>query len=147
VQPWRLVCASSSFSHPEKRQQREALIGSNPRAAKRDGVTMRQRAVRASERTVSFAGGRDLAVDAVIWATGFSLDHVWIDLPVADNGSIRHRRGISDVPRLYCLGLPWRQTRGSALLGWVKDDARFLADHIGAGSPQGRMDPRLAGVR
>jgi putative flavoprotein involved in K+ transport len=31
---------------------------------------------------------------------------------------------------LYFLGLTWQHTRGSALLGWVKDDAQFLADRI-----------------
>ena len=28
---------------------------------------------------------------------------------------------------LYFLGLSWQHTRGSALLGWVKDDAEFIA--------------------
>ena len=43
-------------------------------------------------------------------------------------GSVRHRRGVTDVPGLYFLGLSWQYTRGSALLGWVKDDAEFIAD-------------------
>jgi putative flavoprotein involved in K+ transport len=34
------------------------------------------------------------------------------------------------VPGLYFLGLPWQHTRGSALLGWVKDDARHIASEI-----------------
>jgi putative flavoprotein involved in K+ transport len=41
-----------------------------------------------------------------------------------------HRRGVTDVRGLYFLGLPWQHTRGSALLGWVKDDAEFIADAI-----------------
>ena len=36
------------------------------------------------------------------------------------------------APRLYFLGLLWQHTRGSALLGWVKDDAQFIAQHIDA---------------
>jgi putative flavoprotein involved in K+ transport len=28
--------------------------------------------------------------------------------------------------------MPWQHTRGSALLGWVGDDAEYLAAHIGA---------------
>ena len=39
---------------------------------------------------------------------------------------------MTEVPGLYFLGLPWQHTRGSALLGWVKDDARYLAGRIGA---------------
>jgi putative flavoprotein involved in K+ transport len=31
---------------------------------------------------------------------------------------------------LYLPGLSWRHTRGSALLGFVQDDAAFLADRI-----------------
>jgi putative flavoprotein involved in K+ transport len=26
--------------------------------------------------------------------------------------------------------MPWQHTRGSALLGWVKDDAEHIADQI-----------------
>ena len=39
---------------------------------------------------------------------------------------------MTDVPGLYFLGLSWQHTRGSALLGWVKDDAEFIADQIDA---------------
>jgi hypothetical protein len=31
---------------------------------------------------------------------------------------------------LNFLGMPWQHTRGSALLGWVKDDAQHIADRI-----------------
>ena len=41
-----------------------------------------------------------------------------------------HRRGVTAVPGLYFLGLPWQHTRGSALLGWVKDDAEYIAGQI-----------------
>ena len=34
------------------------------------------------------------------------------------------------MPGLYFLGLYWQHTRGSALLGWVKDDAEYLATQI-----------------
>ena len=49
-------------------------------------------------------------------------------------GRVRHRRGVTDVPGLYFLGLSWQYTRGSALLGWVKDDAEFIAAQIAAGA-------------
>lgn len=77
------------------------------------------------------ADGSELEVGAVVWATGFRPDHSWIRLPVADaNGRLRHRRGVTDVPGLYFLGLSWQHTRGSALLGWVQDDAAFIAERI-----------------
>jgi putative flavoprotein involved in K+ transport len=43
-----------------------------------------------------------------------------------------HHRGVTCSPGLYFLGLTWQYTRGSALLGWVKDDAEFLAGRIAA---------------
>jgi putative flavoprotein involved in K+ transport len=43
-----------------------------------------------------------------------------------------HRRGVTATPGLYFLGLTWQHTRGSALLGWVKDDAEFIAARIAA---------------
>ena len=121
----------------QKLSRRDTLIGSSPRALRRAGVQMKPRVSDASGRTVSFADGSDLSVDAVIWATGFGLDHSWIQLPVAtDDGTVRHRRGVTEIPGLYFLGLPWQHTRGSALLGWVKDDAEYLAARIGEHSSQ-----------
>ena len=43
---------------------------------------------------------------------------------------------MTDSAGLYFLGLPWQYTRGSALLGWVKDDAEYLAEQIAAVGPQ-----------
>jgi putative flavoprotein involved in K+ transport len=117
-------------------RNRDTLIGSSPREVKRYGVDLRPRAVEASGRTVGFADGSRLDVDAVIWATGYRPDYSWIDLPVLDEqGRLRHRRGVTDVPGLYFLGLSWQHTRGSALLGWVKDDAEFVAGKIGRMTP------------
>jgi putative flavoprotein involved in K+ transport len=67
----------------------------------------------------------------VIWATGFTLDHSLVEAPVFDDaGRVMHRRGVTSAPGLYFLGLPWQHTRGSALLGWVKDDAAFIAQRV-----------------
>jgi putative flavoprotein involved in K+ transport len=82
---------------------------------------------------VTFEDGSEVGVDAVIWATGYRSEHGWINLPVFDqNGGVLHRRGVTDVPGLFLLGLTWQHTRGSALLGWVKDDAEFISERIAA---------------
>ena len=47
-----------------------------------------------------------------------------------DQGRILHTRGVTPSPGLYMLGLTWQHTRGSALLGWVGNDAAFLAGRI-----------------
>ena len=113
-------------------QHRDTLIGSSPRELRRRyGVGMKPRAVEASGRTIGFADGSSLDVDAVIWATGYRSDYSWIELPVLDpQGRLRHRRGVADGPGLYFLGLSWQHTRGSALLGWVEDDAEYVAEQI-----------------
>src|SRR5919202_1387487 len=115
-------------------QGRDTLIGSSPRELQRRfGVRLKTRAVGACGRTVRFADGTALDVDAVIWATGYRPDHAWIDLDITDeDGRLRHRRGVTDIPGLYFLGLSWQHTRGSALLGWVKDAAEFIAARIAA---------------
>lgn len=116
-------------------QHRDTIIGSSLRQMRRCGVEVRRRAVGASGRTVRFADGSALDVDAVIWATGYRSEYSWVTPPVADpDGHVRHRRGVTEVPGLYFLGLPWQHTRGSALLGWVKDDAEFIATQIAAES-------------
>lgn len=113
---------------------RETLIGSSSRKlGRRYGVELKPRVVDVEGRTVRFEDGTEQKVDAVIWATGYRPDYSWIDLPVFDpDGRLRHRRGVTDVPGLYFLGLTWQHTRGSALIGWVKDDAEFIAEQIAA---------------
>jgi putative flavoprotein involved in K+ transport len=120
----------------QRLKDRETLIGSSPRAARKQGIRIRARATAADGATVTFADGSHLRVDAVVWATGFRLDHSLVELPVFDqDGRIRHERGVTEVPGLYFLGLPWQHTRGSALLGWIKDDAEYLARRISAMPP------------
>ena len=98
---------------------------------KRYGVELKPRLVDAEGRRVRFDDGSELEVDAVIWATGYRPDYSWIKLPIFDeDGRLRHRRGVTDVPGLYFLGLTWQYTRGSALIGFVKDDAEFIAEQI-----------------
>jgi FtsP/CotA-like multicopper oxidase with cupredoxin domain/cation diffusion facilitator CzcD-associated flavoprotein CzcO len=130
----RLLDQSVDSRLGRRARDRDTLIGSSPRELKRRfGVALRPRAVSGSGRTVRFADGTQLDVDAVIWATGYRPDHSWIDLDIADgNGRLRHERGVSGIRGLYFLGLSWQHTRGSALLGFVKDDAEFIARRIEA---------------
>ena len=112
--------------------RREFIIGSNRRRLSSAGVRFRPRLLDADGRTVRFADGSMLeVVGVVVWATGYRSDYAWIHIPgVVENGRVIHRRGVTDVPGLYFLGLSWQHTRGSALLGFVADDAAYLADRI-----------------
>jgi putative flavoprotein involved in K+ transport len=133
-----------------KLRHRDTLIGSSPRELRRRyRVELKPRAVDASGRVVRFEDGSELEVDALLWATGYRPDYSWIDLPVFDpGGRVRHRRGVTDVPGLCFLGLTWQHTRGSALVGWVKDDAAFIAEQINdlkRSMGQATVDTRVSG--
>jgi len=125
---------------------RDTLIGSTPRRLRRQyGVELHGRAVDATGSTVRFKDGSELDVAGVVWATGFRVDHSWIDAPVFDDaGRVVHKRGVTPAPGLYFLGLSWQHTRGSALLGWVKDDAAFIAEKVAAFAPEPASEPALA---
>ncbi|MFF4309631.1 MSMEG_0569 family flavin-dependent oxidoreductase [Streptomyces sp. NPDC001507] len=76
----------------------------------------------------------EAGITSVVWSTGFTRDHRWIEIPAFDGrGYPMHWRGISNVPGLYFLGLPWQHSWGSGRFEAVGRDAEFLADHIDAG--------------
>jgi putative flavoprotein involved in K+ transport len=115
----------------QRMSSREFIIGSSRRRLRAAGVRFRPGVAAADGRTVWFADGTSLDVGIVIWATGYRPDYSWIDLPgVVRDGKVVHRRGVTDVPGLYFLGLSWQHTRGSALLGFVHQDAAYLAGLI-----------------
>jgi putative flavoprotein involved in K+ transport len=122
-------------SRPGRRMsRRDFVIGTNRKRLGRAGVRFRPRLVDADGRTARFADHRLLEdVGVVVWATGYRSDYAWLHIPgVVREGHVLHRRGVTEVPGLYFLGLSWQHTRGSALLGFVNDDAAFLADRIQA---------------
>ena len=111
----------------------EFVIGTNRRRLKQAGVQFRPRLVDAQGHTARFNDNTSLDVPVVIWATGYRADYSWISIPgVTADGRVVHKRGVTDVPGLYFLGLSWQYTRGSALLGFVADDAAYLTELIAA---------------
>lgn len=76
--------------------------------------------------------GRILAVDGVLWATGFRPDYRWIDLPIFnEKGYPRHWRGVvKEAPGLYFVGLLFQTALNSPLLGGVGADAAYIAGEI-----------------
>jgi putative flavoprotein involved in K+ transport len=72
-------------------------------------------------------------IRSVIWSIGYRTDYRWLELPVFDGkGYPSHERGVTSVPGVYFLGLPWQYTWGSGRFSGVGDDARVLADCIEA---------------
>jgi putative flavoprotein involved in K+ transport len=120
------------------RSRGDLVIGSHTRTLRRRGIDFRPRLAGFTGRTATFADGSSADVDAVVWATGYRSDYSWLHVPgVADDGQVGHEGGVTDVPGLYFLGLPWQTSRGSALLGFVGADAASLSDRmtVDAGRP------------
>ena len=70
-------------------------------------------------------------IGTVIWASGYRLDLDWVRPADLDEmGYPRHARGVTDVPGLYFLGLPWLYTLGSSILAGVGADATYLAQQM-----------------
>jgi putative flavoprotein involved in K+ transport len=91
--------------------------------------------------------GLDLAaagVSTVIWATGYQLDHGWIDAPLLDAlGYPRNVRGVAAVPGLFFLGLLWQHSQASASLVGPELDGPYLVEAMGR-QAKARSRSRLA---
>jgi putative flavoprotein involved in K+ transport len=112
-------------------ERRDPVIGTNFSALRRNGLKTTSRVVEARGKTVTFEDGSTANPQSIIWATGFRPDFSWLRLPVIDDkGKPIHHQGITSVEGLYFLGLSWQRTRGSALLGWVGQDAAFMARQL-----------------
>lgn len=70
-------------------------------------------------------------IRTIIWATGYRPHTPWLDIPVLDRkGRIRHDGGVTELPGLYAMGLPFLRRRKSTLIDGAGDDASDLADHL-----------------
>jgi putative flavoprotein involved in K+ transport len=128
-----LMRVSTESRLGRRMSSRDFIIGSSRRRLQKKGVRFRPRLTGAGAHSVRFADGSTLDTGVVIWATGYRPDYSWIHVPgVARDGQVAHRRGVTGVPGLYFLGLTWQHTRGSALLGFVNEDAAYLAGRIAA---------------
>jgi putative flavoprotein involved in K+ transport len=77
-------------------------------------------------------------IRSVIWCIGFRTNFRWIDLPVFDGrGTPAHRRGVTEEPGLYFLGLPWLHSWGSGRFSGVARDAAHIAERIAERAVQG----------
>lgn len=76
---------------------------------------------------------RRAGISAVAWATGYRPWYPWLSMPVLDaDGRIRHRRGVTEVPGLYAIGLRFQYRRSSTFVDGARHDAAYLADAIAA---------------
>lgn len=90
---------------------------------------------------------RTAGVRSVIWCIGFQPDFRWLDAPAFNGrGQPSHVRGVTAVPGLYFIGLPWLHTWGSGRFSGVARDALYLAEQIEARRtpPAGSESPLAA---
>ena len=70
---------------------------------------------------------RAAGIRAVLWATGYRRTYPWLRIPVFDEvGEIRNTGGVSDLPGLFILGLPFMRRRASTFIDGVGRDAEEL---------------------
>jgi len=70
-------------------------------------------------------------ITSVIWATGFKFDFSLVKLPAFDeDGYPVQKRGVTEYPGLYFVGLPFLHTSQSGLLSGVGYDAAHVASTI-----------------
>ena len=70
-------------------------------------------------------------ITAVIWATGYKFDFSLVRFPVLDSdGYPIQKRGVTAIPGLYFVGLPWLHKAKSGLLFGLDEDAAHIAATI-----------------
>ena len=132
----RLRAASPAHARPDRRPSRPG-----PRPMRRTiPAPGRRRGIRPSDATAL-----DLAaagIRSVVWATGYRRDYGWLRLPVLDRGGeLAHHGGVTAVPGLYALGLPFLRRRSSTFIDGVGRDAEELAPLIAAQLDTGPRAP------
>ncbi|WP_152393470.1 flavin-containing monooxygenase [Paenibacillus guangzhouensis] len=117
------------------RRQGDPIFGMELKRGIREGrIHLQPRTTGFHQDAVTFIDGSQVIVRNIIWATGFRSDYSYMHLPGAlnDEGMPRHRRGVSPVTGLFYVGLPWQHERGSALIGGVGEDAKYIVKVMNA---------------
>jgi putative flavoprotein involved in K+ transport len=72
-------------------------------------------------------------IGTVIWAGGYTFDYSLVKLPVTDeDGYPLQKRGVTDYPGLYFVGMVLLHKQKSSILLGVGEDAEYIASHIAA---------------
>ncbi len=70
-------------------------------------------------------------ITSVVWCIGYAPDFRWLDAAVFNGrGHPVHQRGVTRVPGLYFIGLPWLHTWGSGRFSGVARDAAFVVQRL-----------------
>ena len=81
-------------------------------------------------------------ISTVIWAIGYRPDYRWVGAGVFDGtGRPTHSRGVTALPGLYFLGLPWLHTWGSGRFLGIAADAEHVTGVITGRKGGARTEP------
>jgi len=70
-------------------------------------------------------------ITSIIWCIGFKPNFHYLKFDLFNERGIpHHERGVTEIPGLYILGLPWLHTWGSSRFSGIAEDAEFIANHI-----------------
>lgn len=70
-------------------------------------------------------------ITTIIWAIGYRPDYRWLEVSAFDGGGRPiQTRGVTEVPGLSFIGLPWMHTWGSGRFLGIDRDARHIADTV-----------------
>ncbi len=80
---------------------------------------------------------REAGITSIVWGIGYRPDYRWVKVGVFDGAAApTHTRGVTSVPGLYFLGLPWMHTWGSGRFAGIARDAEHVQRCIvGANRP------------
>lgn len=75
----------------------------------------------------------EAGIHNILWATGFQWDYTWVEPVTFDEfGYPIQKRGVTESPGLYFMGLHWMHTLKSALFLGLGEDAEYVAEHMKA---------------
>jgi putative flavoprotein involved in K+ transport len=82
----------------------------------------------------------------VVWATGYRFDFSWVEFPIFDEFGYPHQQqGVTAIPGLYFVGLPWLHTlKSSLMVGVGEDAAHIVANIVGRVTAMDAPPPRQA---
>ncbi len=131
-----LNAGSSAWVSRYIRRRGDAIVGRQLRELVERGAVrlVAHRVVSGAGDRVICQDGTVLAVNSVLWCTGFRPDTAWIDIAGAldESGQPVHVRGASPVAGLHWMGLPWQTRLNSSIIDGVDRDARRTARRIAA---------------
>src|SRR5690606_40012298 len=92
----------------------------------------KKKVVEAQGDTVSFEGGEKATYDFVLFATGFRPNFNFINIPEfeKDLTKLRKQQGLSVVPGLYFVGIPYQRSRSSQLIYGSQKDAAYVVKNL-----------------